>query len=165
MMAFGEYAKYYDLLYADKDYAAETTFVREIIRRLAPGARTLLELGCGSARRRIQGMAHRQSLATAILVRLCRGASDPQLRIRVEHSATRWHSAWGAKHGVVQARVGFEFEAPGYLTLQRLPRELFASPAGIVSHPSARQRRPGSDCAWIRDRSGTEFQGFPRHLL
>ncbi len=49
-MAFGEYAKYYDLLYADKDYAAETAFVREIIRRLAPGARTLLELGCGSAR-------------------------------------------------------------------------------------------------------------------
>ena len=50
MMAFGEYAKYYDLLYADKDYAAETAFVREIICRLAPGARTLLELGCGSAR-------------------------------------------------------------------------------------------------------------------
>jgi hypothetical protein len=34
MMAFGEYAKYYDLLYADKDYPAETAFVREIIRRL-----------------------------------------------------------------------------------------------------------------------------------
>jgi SAM-dependent methyltransferase len=54
MMAFGEYAKYYDLLYADKDYAAETAFVREIIRRLAPGARTLLELGCGSARHALE---------------------------------------------------------------------------------------------------------------
>src|SRR5258708_12689176 len=54
MMAFGEYAKYYDLLYADKDYAAETAFVGEIIRRLAPGARTLLELGCGSARHALE---------------------------------------------------------------------------------------------------------------
>src|SRR5258708_12311121 len=54
MMAFGEYAKYYDLLYADRDYAAETAFVREIIRRLAPGARTLLELGCGSARHALE---------------------------------------------------------------------------------------------------------------
>ena len=51
---FGEYARYYDLLYADKDYAAETAFVREIIRRLAPGARTLLELGCGSARHAVE---------------------------------------------------------------------------------------------------------------
>src|SRR5262249_11035666 len=54
MIAFGEYAKYYDLLYADKDYAAETAFVSEIIRRLAPGARTLLELGCGSARHALE---------------------------------------------------------------------------------------------------------------
>ena len=42
MMAFGEYAKYYDLLYADKDYAAESTFVGEIIHRHPPGARSLL---------------------------------------------------------------------------------------------------------------------------
>jgi len=59
MMAFGEYAKYYDLLYADKDYAAETAFVREIIRRLAPGARTLLELGCGSARHALELVRNR----------------------------------------------------------------------------------------------------------
>ena len=40
MMAFGEYAKYYDLLYADKDYAAESAFVGEVIHRHAPGARS-----------------------------------------------------------------------------------------------------------------------------
>jgi SAM-dependent methyltransferase len=54
MTAFGEYAKYYDFLYADKDYAAETAFVHDIIRRLAPGTRTLLELGCGSARHALE---------------------------------------------------------------------------------------------------------------
>jgi len=54
MMAFGEYAKYYDLLYADKDYAAESAFVGQIIHRHAPGARSLLELGCGSARHALE---------------------------------------------------------------------------------------------------------------
>src|SRR5262249_57809 len=54
MMAFGEYAKYYDLLYADKDYTAESAFVGEIIHRHAPGARSLLELGCGSARHALE---------------------------------------------------------------------------------------------------------------
>ena len=54
MMAFGEYAKYYDLLNADKDYASESAFVGEIIHRHAPEARSLLELGCGSARHALE---------------------------------------------------------------------------------------------------------------
>ena len=54
MRAFGDYAKYYDLLYADKDYALESVFVRDVIRRHAPGARSLLELGCGSARHALE---------------------------------------------------------------------------------------------------------------
>jgi SAM-dependent methyltransferase len=47
---FAAYARYYDLLYADKDYAAETAFVREVVRRHMPSARSVLDLGCGSAR-------------------------------------------------------------------------------------------------------------------
>ncbi len=54
MTAFDEYAKYYDLLYADKDYALEAEFISEIIYRHAPGTRSLLELGCGSARHALQ---------------------------------------------------------------------------------------------------------------
>lgn len=49
MSAFGgTYAKYYDLFYADKDYAGEARFVHEIIRRYVPTARNIVELGCGS---------------------------------------------------------------------------------------------------------------------
>jgi SAM-dependent methyltransferase len=48
------YAYYYDLFYADKDYAGETTFVRDVIRRYASSAHSLLELGCGSARHAIE---------------------------------------------------------------------------------------------------------------
>ena len=47
---FAHYARYYDLLYAGKDYAAETGFVHDRLRALkAPGSR-LLELGCGTGR-------------------------------------------------------------------------------------------------------------------
>jgi SAM-dependent methyltransferase len=48
MSAFNHYARYYDLLYKDKDYAGEAQHVHEIIQRIAPGAKTILELGCGT---------------------------------------------------------------------------------------------------------------------
>jgi SAM-dependent methyltransferase len=55
MSVFGErYSEYYDLLYADKDYAAEVAFVRDIIQRHKPEARSILDLGCGSARHAVE---------------------------------------------------------------------------------------------------------------
>lgn len=47
---FGLYAAYYDLLYCDKDYAAEAAFVAGRLRAQKPEARSLLELGCGTGR-------------------------------------------------------------------------------------------------------------------
>ncbi len=51
---FDEYARYYDLLYRDKDYAGEARFVHEQLVRQGgmPGA--LLELGCGTGRHAIE---------------------------------------------------------------------------------------------------------------
>jgi SAM-dependent methyltransferase len=48
MKAFGKSARYYDLLYRDKNYAKEAQFVHELLQQYAPGARSILELGCGS---------------------------------------------------------------------------------------------------------------------
>lgn|SRR3989338_4576672 len=48
MAVFEDYSKYYDLLYADKDYAAEVEYIHAIIQREAPGAKTILNLGCGT---------------------------------------------------------------------------------------------------------------------
>jgi len=50
MSVFNEYARYYDLLYRDKDYAGETKYVHNLIQSQSPGARTVLNLGCGSGR-------------------------------------------------------------------------------------------------------------------
>ena len=48
MSVFGAYSHYYDLLYEDKNYSKEVEFVSAIIRRHAPDARTVLDLGCGT---------------------------------------------------------------------------------------------------------------------
>jgi len=50
MDRFNLYAQYYDLLYRDKDYAAEAAYVDSLIRHQLPHARTLLNMGCGTGR-------------------------------------------------------------------------------------------------------------------
>jgi SAM-dependent methyltransferase len=45
---FDAYAAYYDLLYRDKDYAGEASYVDTIIRSHHSGAKDVLELGCGT---------------------------------------------------------------------------------------------------------------------
>ncbi len=45
---FADYARYYDLLYRDKDYAAEAEYVAGLIRKFHPSARSIFELGSGT---------------------------------------------------------------------------------------------------------------------
>lgn len=45
---FNDYARYYDLLYQDKDYAAEADYITGLIRGYHPAARTILEMGSGT---------------------------------------------------------------------------------------------------------------------
>jgi SAM-dependent methyltransferase len=54
MSVFGVYAKYYDLLYRDKDYAGEAAYVHSLIQREFPGARSVLELGSGTGKHAVK---------------------------------------------------------------------------------------------------------------
>src|SRR5262249_33258238 len=47
---FQKYSAYYDLLYRDKDYAAEAEYVARTIRSTRPAARDILEFGSGTGR-------------------------------------------------------------------------------------------------------------------
>jgi SAM-dependent methyltransferase len=48
MSVFDRAARYYDAIYATKDYAAETDYVRRLVARHSPEAKTWLDLGCGT---------------------------------------------------------------------------------------------------------------------
>ncbi len=48
MKVFDQYARYYDLLYRDKDYKGEANFVVSLLKKYSPEARSVLELGCGT---------------------------------------------------------------------------------------------------------------------
>jgi SAM-dependent methyltransferase len=48
MTTFAGYARYYDLLYRDKDYRGETEFVERIIQEHTKNPRRILEMGCGT---------------------------------------------------------------------------------------------------------------------
>ena len=50
MSVFGDYAKYYDLLYRDKDYESETAFVLNVLSKHGCEPETLLDLGSGTGR-------------------------------------------------------------------------------------------------------------------
>jgi SAM-dependent methyltransferase len=45
---FDAYAAYYDLLNRGKDYEAEAAYIDTLLQRHLPGARHILELGCGT---------------------------------------------------------------------------------------------------------------------
>ena len=48
MTIFNNYARYYDLLYQDKDYTSETEFIDRLIQTHIIDPKTILELGCGT---------------------------------------------------------------------------------------------------------------------
>ena len=50
MNVFGDYARYYELLYRDKDYTCEAKFVKSLLDCYIPNVKSILELGCGSGK-------------------------------------------------------------------------------------------------------------------
>lgn len=65
MSIFKEYAQYYDLLYRDKDYNSEVEYIHGLIQKYAPGAKSVLNLGCGSGRHD-RGLADRDYSVTGV---------------------------------------------------------------------------------------------------
>jgi SAM-dependent methyltransferase len=54
MSVFDHYARYYDLLYKDKDYVGEARFVHEQLLKYGCHAECLLELGCGTGKHAVE---------------------------------------------------------------------------------------------------------------
>ncbi|MDR2161407.1 MAG: class I SAM-dependent methyltransferase [Desulfovibrio sp.] len=56
MAVFKDYARYYNLLYRDKDYSAETDFVLNVFKAHGSLPQNLLDLGCGTGRHALEMM-------------------------------------------------------------------------------------------------------------
>jgi SAM-dependent methyltransferase len=54
MKVFNAYARYYDLLYANKDYLGEAAFVDRLLRQHGASGGDLLELGCGTGKHAVE---------------------------------------------------------------------------------------------------------------
>jgi SAM-dependent methyltransferase len=50
MNIFGDYSKYYNLLYKNKEYSREVDYISKLINEFNPDAKTILDLGCGTGR-------------------------------------------------------------------------------------------------------------------
>ena len=50
MSTFQNYSAYYNLLYKDKNYRDEALYIHELIQTYNPGAKTILNLGCGTGK-------------------------------------------------------------------------------------------------------------------
>lgn len=48
MTVFGSYARYYDLIYQDKDYHEEVRFLHMLLQDHNPDTKSILEMGCGT---------------------------------------------------------------------------------------------------------------------
>jgi SAM-dependent methyltransferase len=65
LTAFEQYAPWYDLLYEDKNYVAEASFVEQQLHRHGARSGTLLDLGCGTGVHAIE-FARRGWMVTGI---------------------------------------------------------------------------------------------------
>jgi len=90
---FGHYARYYDLMYKDKDYVGETAYVQQLIQAHFPAAKSILNLGCGSGRHdiemaRLGYQVHGMDRSTTMLemAHEKRGSLDPELASRLQFS-------------------------------------------------------------------------------
>lgn len=105
---FDTYARYYDLLYRDKDYAGEAAYVAAHIRQHAPEAVRILELGCGTGAHaehlaRLGFTVHGVDLSEAMLAR----AEERQAALPADIAA-RLTFAHGDVRGV---RTGETYDA------------------------------------------------------
>jgi SAM-dependent methyltransferase len=151
---FADYSRYYDLLYGDKDYDAETAYVQALLARHGLKQASVLEFGCGTGRhgRRLAALGHRvhgieRSAEMVALVEPAEGFSFEQGDICTVHLGRRFDAVLALFHVVsyqvdnVAARAVFaraaEHLAPGGL----FAFDVWYSPAVAVQRPAVRVKR------------------------
>jgi SAM-dependent methyltransferase len=167
MTAFADYASYYDRLYHDKDYTIEVNFVEHLIQRHLTDARSILDLGCGTARHAaefaqrgytVEGVEISPQMIELARMRARKMAPAEQARLQiVQADASQYLSE--SRHDVVAAL----FHVICYQTSNRALAGLFRSarhalrddglfifdfwygPAVLSDRPTVRVKRVAAD--------------------
>jgi SAM-dependent methyltransferase len=163
MSMFASYAAYYDLLYSDKDYRAETDFIVANLRHYAPAATDVLELGCGTgshvlllaeAGYRVDGVDLSQQMLDCARGRQEAAAPELAARVRLRQGDARmldmgrtYHAATSLFH-VMSYHTTDEDLANAIRTARRhLPVgspfifDFWNGPAVLASGPQARSKQ------------------------
>jgi SAM-dependent methyltransferase len=120
-------ARAYDLFYEAKDYAAESSAVVALAEQYAPGARTLLDVGCGTG-------VHLSHLATHYARVVGVDASEPMLdEARAAFPAIEFHQGDMRTFSLAERFdvVTCLFSAIGYMTNEE---DLGAAMANMGAH-------------------------------
>ncbi len=98
MSTFASYTSYYDLLYRDKDYAAEAAFIRDVMQSFCPRVDRVLDLGCGTGAHArhlaalglsVCGVDSSSSMVECALLSLATLAGDSRRRLTFLHGDIR----------------------------------------------------------------------------
>ncbi len=172
MSAFEDYATYYDEMYADKDYAAEVSYIETLIREhVQTGTISILDLGSGTGRHAIEFASRGYSVhgidLSASMVTLAearKSSLSEDLKRNVSFSAGDVRSIrLGAKFDVVLAlfhvasyqTTNDDFRA--FLTTARLHLrpggilifDFWYGPAVLSQRPEVRIKRADTENRWV----------------
>jgi SAM-dependent methyltransferase len=123
---FTKSARFYDALYAFKDYGEAARRLRELARDIAPGARSLLDVGCGTGRHLEHLRGHYEVAGLDISPELLEVAAErlPGVPLHREDMA-------GFRLGRTFGVVACLFSAVAYV---RTPERLRAAVASMAEH-------------------------------
>lgn len=162
MSVFGNYSRYYDLLYRDKDYQGEADFVASVLAQHVPAGASVLELGCGTGRHaallaqkgyRLHGVDRSE---TMLQVAHARCAHEPRLSfsagdVRDFHDETRYDAVISLFHVVSYQTTNDDLLAMFETAKHQLkPGGIFFfdywyGPAVLSERPQRREKQMESD--------------------
>ncbi len=155
---FDAYSRYYDLLYQDKDYAAEVTYADALLQRHGISGRELLEFGSGTGRhgRLLAERAYRVTGIERSAAMVARALPSPGFRclpgdIRTVQLGRTFDAVLSLFH-VVSYQVGnadvqavFARAAEHLLAGGLFVFDVWYSPAVLAQRPAVRIKRLAAD--------------------
>jgi SAM-dependent methyltransferase len=132
---FGNYARYYDLLYQDKDYIREAQFIDKLIQTNAPAATTILELGCGTGNHALLLAKEGYSLhGVDLSAEMLRSANERRDRVSPELAARLQFSHGDLRHVRLDLQFDVVVSLFHVISYQTTNEDLFAAFATANTH-------------------------------